>query len=186
MDDREIVALYWKRDQRALTETEGKYGGRLRQLGRRLIEDRETVEECENDTYFQAWNAIPPHEPRDYLFPFLGRIMRHVVLNVCEAGRCRKRAAVLTELTAEMEQCIPAPSDTAGEVDGILLGEAVSAFLRTIPEEQRVIFLRRYWYFDSVGDIARRCAVSASKVKSVLFRVRKNLRDYLIKEGYHL
>ena len=148
--------------------------------------DRLTVEECENDAYLLAWESIPPHQPWDYLFAFLGRIMRHAVLNACAARRCRKRAAALTELTAEMEQCIPSPSDTAGEVDGILLGEAVSAFLRTIPEEQRIMFLRRYWYFDSVGDIARRCMASESKVKSVLFRVRKHLKDYLIKEGYHL
>ena len=112
--------------------------------------------------------------------------MRHVVLNVCEAGRCRKRNAVLTELTAEMEQCIPAPSDTAGEVDGILLGEAVSEYLRGLSEEQRFMFLRRYWYFDSVAEIARSCLASESKVKSALLRVRRGLRDYLMKEGYQL
>ena len=186
MDDRGIITLYLARNQRAVAETKEKYGGRLRLLGRRLIEDEETVEECENDTYLQAWNAIPPHQPWDYLFAFLGRIMRHAVLNACAARRCRKRAAALTELTAEMEQCIPSPSDTAGEVDGILLGEAVSAYLRTLPEEQRVMFLRRYWYFDSVREVARYCAASESKVKSALHRMREGLRTYLMKEGYQL
>ena len=186
MEDGRIVELFWARDERALAETAEKYGGRLRRLGQSLIRDRQTVEECENDTYLGAWNAIPPHRPVDYLFAFLARIMRHGVLNACAAGRCRKRDAVLTALTEEMEQCIPAPGDTAGEVDGILLGEAVSEYLRGLSEEQRFMFLRRYWYFDSVAEIALACGASESKVKSALLRARRGLRDYLMKEGYQL
>ena len=186
MEDGRIVELLLARNESGLQAAAAKYGRRLRQIGRRLIGDEETVEECENDTYLQAWNSIPPHAPRDYLFAFLARIMRHRVLSACEAGRRLKRRGALSELTEEMEQCIPAPDDTAGTVDGILLGEAVSAFLRTVSEERRTIFLRRYWYFETVEEIAREMGIGESKVKTALFRTRNSLREYLKKEGYNL
>ena len=183
MDDERIITLYLARDEGAIAASSQAYGPRLRALGRRLLRDEHDVEECENDTYFRAWNAIPPHEPRGYLFAFLARIMRHLALDAC---RKRRREAPLTELTAEMEQCIPAPSDTPCQVDGILLGEALSAFLRALPELQRDVFLRRYWFFDPIAEIARRFGCGESKVKSMLFRTRNQLRDHLMKEGYDL
>ena len=182
MEDRRIVELYWQRSEQAVAETAEKYGSRLRRLGEAMLEDRQAVEECENDTYFQAWNAIPPHRPVDYLFAFLARIMRHGVLNACTAHR--RRGQRYGELTEELEQCLASSADPAGTVDGMALGESVSAFLRTLPREQWTIFLRRYWYFDSVGEIARFCGISESKVKSVLFRIRNHLREHLKKEGF--
>ena len=184
MEDERIVALFWQRDEAAIRETAEKYGPRLRQIGRNILEDHQAVEECENDTYLRAWNSIPPHSPGAYLFAFLARIMRHGALNACKARR--RRDARLTELTAELEQCLPSPSDTHAQVEGKELGEAVSAFLRTLPPERRVMFLRRYWYLDSISAIAGHFGAGESKVKSALFRTRKGLRDYLEKEGYHL
>ena len=182
MEDRRIVELYWQRSEQAIAETAEKYGSRLRRLGEAMLEDRQAVEECENDTYFRAWNAIPPHRPMDYLFAFLARIMRHAVLNACTAHRRRRQR--YGELTEELEQCLASSADPEDTVDGMAMGESVSAFLRTLPREQWIIFLRRYWYFDSVGEIARFCGISESKVKSVLFRIRNHLREHLKKEGF--
>lgn len=186
MDDSRIVDLYLDRDETAIGLTAEKYGGRLRALALGIVADRQTAEECENDTYLEAWRAIPPHEPRGYLYPFLARITRHLSLNRCrERGRL-KRAAFISELSAELEQCIPAPDDTACRLDELALREAINGFLGTLDEEKRAVFLRRYWYLDSVGAISKRFALSQSKVKTMLFRSRNQLRAYLEKEGYIL
>lgn len=186
MEDEQIVEMYLCRNEAALKNTAEKYGARLRNLANNILEDMTSAEECENDTYMEAWNSIPPHEPRTYLFPFLARITRHISLDYCRKRSRIKRKSFLTELTEEMEQCIPAPNDTECQLDGLILGSAISTFLRRIPEERRNAFLRRYWYLDSIAAISKRFALSESKVKSMLFRCRNELREYLIKEGYTL
>lgn len=186
MDDEQIVALFLRRDEAAISYTAAKYGGKLRALAQNLLGDRGAAEECENDTYMQAWTAIPPHEPWDYLFPFLAKITRRLAIDLCRSRSRQKRSAPLTELTAELEQCIPSGSDTGGQVDGILLAEAVGAYLRTLSEEQRNMFIRRYWFLESVKQVAERFGCSQGKVKTALFRVRRGLSDYLSKEGYLL
>ncbi len=186
LNDKEIVELFLNRDETALKYTKEKFGSRLKSLANNILQDPDTAEECENDTYFEAWNRIPPHEPRDYLFAFLARLIRHISLDVCRLRSRKKRNTFLTELTEEIEQCIPDPKDTETEIDGILLGEAISKFLRTLSKERRNVFLRRYFYFDSITSICNRFSLSQSKVKTMLFRCRKELREYLIKEGYKL
>ncbi len=186
MEDEKIVELYWNRDEDAIRRTAEKYGPRLRRLALGIVKDRPVSEECENDTYMEAWNRIPPHAPRTYLYMFLACIIRHISLNRCRDQARLKRSAHICVLSEEMEQCIPAPEDTLCRVEGILLGEAVSRFLRMQPEEKRNVFLRRYWYMDSIADISRRFMLSQSKVKTMLFRSRNDLREYLEKEGYTL
>ena len=186
MEDEKIVELYLRRDETAIACTGEKFGRRLRSLAYGIVEDRQTAEECENDTYLKAWNAIPPHEPRTYLYAFLARITRHVSLNQCREQNRLKRRAYLCELTAEMEECIPAPDDVACQVDDRALGEAINGFLGTLSEEKRNMFLRRYWYLDPMAEIAGRFGVSESKVKTTLYRCRARLRQYLEKEGYML
>ena len=186
MEDDAIVTLYWQRDEEALRASEEKYGPRLRGLAQRILADAHDAEECENDTYLAAWNAIPPHEPRSYLFAFLARITRHLSLNCCRDRERLKRSAHLCELSAEMEQCLPAPDDAACRLEENELREAINGFLAKLPEEQRNLFLRRYWYLDSIADIARRFACSESKVKTTLLRCRKRLREYLEEGGYSL
>lgn len=186
MEDREIVELFLHREEAAIRYTKEKFGNRLCSLANNILQDLEAAEECENDTYFQAWNAIPPHEPRDYLFAFLAKIIRHISLDLCRKRSRKKRSAFLVELTEEMEQCIPAPDDTESKIDGILFGEIVSKFLRTLSKERRNVFLRRYWYLDSIVSISKRFAFSEGKVKTMLFRCRRELHEYLIKEGYKL
>lgn len=184
MDDNRIVALYLLRDEAAIKHTSEKFGNRLRALAYGILHDRHTAEECENDTYLEAWNAIPPHEPRSYLYAFLARITRHIALNCCRQRSRLKRSAFICQLSAEMEQCIPAPDNVQCRIDDMALREALNGFLSTLDEEKRNLFIRRYWYLDSIADISKRFACSQSKVKTTLFRCRERLRAYLEKEGY--
>ena len=186
MDDDRIVALLLRRDESALGLTALKYGQRLRAIAYSLLQDRGAAEECENDTYMQAWAAIPPHEPWSRLFPFLAKITRSLAIDAARARSRQKRCAPLVALTDELEQCLPSSSDTPGQVDGVLLMEQVGNYLRSLPEEQRNMFIRRYWYLDSVKDVALFFGASQSRVKTTLYRVRRGLREYLIKEGYDI
>jgi RNA polymerase sigma-70 factor (ECF subfamily) len=120
------------------------------------------------------------------LYAFLARITRHISLNRCRDRRRLKRSAFISELSAEMEQCIPSPNDVECRIDDMALGEAINSFLSKLGEEKRNIFVRRYWYLDSVADISKRYDLSESKVKITLFRCRNGLREHLEKEGYTL
>ena len=184
MDDHGIVDLYLLRDEAAIQRTSEKYGNRLRTLAYGITNDRQTAEECENDAYMAAWNSIPPHAPGSYLYAFLARITRHIALNCCRERSRLKRSAFLCVLSTEREQCIPAPDDAACRMDDMALSEAINGFLRTLGEEKRNIFIRRYWYLDSIAAISQRFALSESKVKTTLFRCRNQLREHLEKEGY--
>ena len=186
LDDNKIVELYLSRDETAIKQTYENYGTRIRSLANNIVKDLQTAEECENDTYLEAWRTIPPHEPRTYLFAFLARITRHISLNICRGRNRLKRSAFICELSTEMEQCIPSPDDTECRIDDIILKDAINNFLATLDEEKRNIFLRRYWFLDSIADISKRYAISESKVKTTLFRCRNQLREYLEKEGYTL
>ena len=186
MDDSRIVDLYFLRDEAAIGQTCEKYGHRLRALAYGIVADAQTAEECENDTYMEAWNTIPPHEPESYLYAFLARITRHISLNCCRDRSRLKRSAFICELSAEMEQCIPAPDDVECRIDDMALSDAINGFLSKLDEEKRNIFVRRYWYLDSVAAISKRFALSESNVKTTLFRCRNGLREHLEKEGYTL
>lgn len=134
MEDGKIVDLYFERDETAITHTADKYGRSLRSLALGITEDMRTAEECENDTYFKAWNAIPPHDPSEYLFAFLARITRNLALGRLRADSRKKRSAHIAQLSAELEQCIPAPDDTPCRVDERLLREALNRFLGSLSE----------------------------------------------------
>ena len=186
MEDDKIVELYLNRDENAIRASSEKYGARLRALSLGITSDVQTSEECENDTYLQAWKLIPPNEPRTYLYAFLARIARHLSIDRCRERASLKRAGSLTELSEELETVLPSPDDPENAVAEEELGKAISDYLRTIPQEKRVLFVRRYFYLDSIAEISKRCAVTESKVKSSLFRTRNDLRKYLIREGYTL
>lgn len=186
LDDNRIVDLFLNRDEKAISLTSEKYGKRLRNIAYGIIKDLHFAQECENDTYMEAWESIPPHEPKEYLFAFLARITRHIALDFCKSQKRLKRNAFISELSVEMEQCIPAPDDTERVIDAMILCEAINTFLGTLSDEKRNIFVRRYWYMDSIASISRFYGLSQSKVKSILFRCRNQLREYLEKEGYEL
>ena len=184
MNDNEIVELYLARNEDAINQTAQKYGSRLRNLAFRIVEDLETAKECENSAYFETWGSIPPYEPRDYLFAFVGRIIRHVALDTYRMTHRQKRHALYCELTQEMQECIPAGDDTEAEIEAKCLSGLIDEFLKTCSEEQQNIFVRRYWYFDSISEIAKAYGFSQSKVKTALFRMRADLKEHLEKGGY--
>ncbi len=184
MEDDRIVQLFLERNESAIRETAEKYGSRLRAVSYNITGSRETSEECENDTYLEAWNRIPPSEPRNYLYAFLTKIIRACSIDRCRESLRLKRDGYVVELTEELEMCIPAINDVESEVEVKLLGEEISRYLYTLTDEKQVIFLRRYFYMDSVSDIAKHLSISDSKVKTTLFRIRNGLREHLIREGY--
>ena len=186
MEDDKIVQLYLNRDENAIQFSSWKYGSRLRALSFSITSDFQTSEECENDTYLQAWNLIPPNEPRTFLYAFLARIIRHLSIDRCRKRASLKRGGYITELSEELELCLPASEDVENKIAEEELGRSISRYLHTISQEKRVIFVRRYFYLDSIAEISKRCAITESKVKSSLFRTRNDLREYLMKEGYAL
>lgn len=186
MTDLEILALYANRDERAIRATAEKYGAKLRAMALRIVGDKGIAEECENDTYLEAWKRIPPADPQEYLFAFLAKIIRAQAIDRLREQTALKRNAELVELDDELSLCLPSTDDVADDVQAKLLGETVSRFLGTLPEKKQIVFVRRYFYLDPVSDIAARLGITESKVKTTLFRVRSELRQYLIKEGYTL
>ncbi len=186
MDDDNIVELFLCRNEDAIKESASKYGGRLRSISYGIVEDFQTSQECENSAYMEAWNLIPPNEPRAYLFAFLARIIRHISLNVCRERNTLKRSAYICELSNEMQECIPASDDCEHVLDDIILKEILNDYLAHLSSNKRNIFLRRYWYMDSIASISKRFSISESKVKTTLFRCREGLRKHLEKEGYSI
>ena len=186
MNDNEIVDLFLARDERAISCSAECYGAKLRRIAFGILNDRESSEECENDTYWEAWNRIPPHEPRTYLFSFLGRIVRMIAINRYREGQRQKRNGETCELTREMLECIPAQSDTAENAETDELRTMIEQFLDDCPQEQQIIFMRRYWYCDPVSQISEMYGFSESKIKTTLFRMRAKLKEFLAKGGYHV
>lgn len=186
MEDAQIIELYLKREESAIGHTAQKYGARLRTLAGGIVQDVHSAQECENDTYLEAWRSIPPHAPRDYLYAFLARITRHIALNRCRERTRLKRNAHIAQLSREMEECIPAPDDVECRMGEQELACALNSFLATLSEEKRMLFLRRYWYLDPVAEIAAHCGLSQGNVRVTLHRIRAALREYLTKEGYEL
>ena len=186
MEDTQIVELYLKREENAIVQTAAQYGAKLRNISFGIVRDHETSEECENDTYLQAWGSIPPNTPHTYLFAYLACIIRHISIDRCRYQQRLCRNAYIQELSAELHSCIPGLENTEEQVEAIALGQSISGFLRQQPETARNVFLRRYWYMDSIADIADRFGISQSKAKSMLFRTRNALREFLEKEGYTL
>lgn len=184
MEDTRILDLFQARDQAALTETDRKYGAKLHCLALRFLGNREDAEECVNDTYLKTWDTIPPQRP-EHLFAYLATLCRHFAFGRLDRKNAQKRSARLVELTAELETCLPAPGGESAHSEEAL-GTLLSDFLKAQKPETRVLFLRRYWYGDSIRDIAQRCGVSESKVKTSLHRTRKKLKTYLEREGITL
>ncbi len=185
MEDEAILALYWQRDEEALAATAAKYGGYCGSIARQILGDPGDAEECVNDTWLHAWNAIPPHRP-PRLSLFLGKITRELAINRWNAGRARKRGG--GEYALALEELREVVSARRGQpeegVEAELLGRAISDFLRTQPPQTASIFVRRYYHLCPIRQIAAEFAISESKTKSILFRMRKKLHTYL--EGEEL
>lgn len=181
MDDANIIELYWARDPDAIAQTQHSYGRNLQNLAQNIVRNREDAEECAADTYLKTWETIPPQRP-NYLFAYLAKICRRFAFGRLDWRNAAKRKAEIVSLTEEMALCIP---DTRRDADleGKEISRAMNAFLAELPTESRLIFLRRYWFCDSIAEIAARYRISESKVKTRLHRLRNQLRTHLEKEG---
>ena len=183
MDDSQIVELFWQRDEVALSETESKYGPYCFSIANNILHNREDAHECVNDTYLDAWNAIPPHKPA-ILSTFLGKITRRLSLDRWRKTTAKKRGGGTVEASIdELVECIPDGKRIDDNLNDEEFGRLLNAFLATLSVTERSIFVRRHWYFDSIGNIAKRYGFSESKVKMTLKRVRDKLKLYLQKEG---
>lgn len=184
MEDDKIINLFWVRDQVAIQETSTKYGSKLHRLAMNILNSREDAEESVSDTYLSAWNTMPPKRPV-YFFAFLAKLCRFSAYGKLDWKVAQKRQAAVVELSVELETCIPdAAAQAAFERQE--LGELLNIFLGTLAEEKRLIFMRRYWFEDSIHDIAKRYGIGQSKVKTTLLRTRASLRKFLEEEGIHV
>ena len=186
MNDSQIVALFFDRDQRAIRETAAKYGKYCHAIVRNILPNPEDAEEAVSDTYLALWAAIPPHRPA-VLSTFLGKIARRTALKHWEKGRARKRGGGEVELALEeLSEYLSGGTTPEAALEKAELTRILNGFLEHLPREERKVFVCRYWYLDSIGDIAAQFGFSQSKVKSMLARTRMKLRHTLDKEGISL
>ena len=186
MQDDKIVELYWRKDEAAIKETQEKYDRYLYKIAYNILADREDSKESVNDTYLSAWNSIPPHKPVT-LSTYLGKLTRRISIDVFRRkNREKRRGTQYSVSLSELEECVSAGDVTAEAVDAKVLGEALNRFLQGMSEEARHTFIGRYYFLDSVKEVAAYCGMSESKVKSILYRTRQELKTYLEKEGFVL
>lgn len=185
MDDQQIVQYYFDRDEQAIALSAQKYGALCHRVAMNILDSHEDSEECVNDTYLQAWNAIPPERPT-LLGAYLCRITRNLAINRYRAERRDKRGGGQTAVAIdELSECLSENSG-ASMCDEIALRDAVNGFLRRLSDPARTVFVQRYWYVRAVADIAAELGMSESRVKMLLHRTRSRLREYLIKEGIRI
>ena len=182
MEDRQIIELYFDRNEQAIAETQKKYGAYCHTVAIGILTSREDAEECVNDTYLHAWNAIPPQRPQ-FLSAFLAKITRNLALNRYAYKHADKRNIHLTEIYDEATEPF---ADSADMLDEMILREAINTFLASLSAETRILFMRRYWYMSPVKQIAHDYGLPEGTVKSILSRTRKKFKDYLEKEGIYL
>lgn len=184
MSDKELVELFFQRDERALALAEEYYKNYCTAIAEKILGDREDAEECWNDVLQKAWNAIPTAKPEN-LRLYLGKIARNSALTMLESEKAKKRNGGIKLQLDELAECIPAPL-SGHEADRIALRDFMNGFIKKLPDEQRKIFIRRYWLCESVSDIAESMASTENRVSLILFRIRKRLKKELLKEGFDL
>ncbi len=184
MDDLQIIGLFFARSEEALRETQAKYGKLCFRIAQNILGSDADAEECVNDAYLSLWNTIPPQRPLN-LAAYVARLVRNISLNRLRFNSAAKRNVQAEVSLSELADTLPDHLAQA-ELDKRQLGKLISAFLWREPEHSRNVFIRRYFFLDSIQDIAARYSYSESKVKSMLFRTRNRLRNYLLKEGYEL
>jgi len=183
VDDDKIIDLYWARSQQAIEESQHKYGSYCHTIARRILEREEDAEECVNDTWLRAWNAMPPQRP-SVLSAFLGKLTRNLSLDRWRRARAAKRGGTQVEVALhELEDCLPDHRRPDEELEAAETAAIISAFLRRQPEVDRRLFVRRYFYLDPLVCLADRMGMTQSQVKSRLHRMRQRLRQELEREG---
>lgn len=186
MQDQQIVKLYLARNEDAIIQTEQKYGSYLFTVSHNILSDPEDSRECVNDTYLAAWNSIPPHHPTK-LGAYLSKITRQISIDVFRRRSAAKRFASEYALSLEeLGDCFPDTTTPEQMLDAKILEEAMNRFVSALPSSTQSIFLRRYYFFDSLKDIAAAVGMKETKVKMILYRTRQQLRSHLKKEGFDL
>ena len=184
MDDLSIIELYFARDEQAIQETDVKYGKLCRRIAYNMLNNAEDSEECVNDTYMGIWQAIPPTRPNNFM-AFVCRITRNLSLKRIETMARQKRSYAMLVSLDELAEVLLDDSIADG-FSNENIGKAISDFLRTEKEETRNVFIRKYYFFDSISTIAKSYGFTESKVKNMLYRTRIKLKEYLLKEGVEI
>ena len=184
MTDSQIIALFWERNEDAIRQTHAVYGRKLYAVSHKILRSSQDAEESVSDTYMRAWETIPPQRP-NYFFAYLAKICRNFSLSKLQWNSAAKRNAEVVSLTQEMERCIPDRSHER-KMEGEEIGRVLNRFLDSLSVESRLIFMRRYWYADSIAEIAARFNISQSKVKTRLHRTRNKLQLFLESEGIYV
>lgn len=183
MEDGEIVELFWRRDQTAVSEAEEKYGALCRGVAAHILGSEEDAEECVNDALHQAWTAIPPQRP-DRLGAWLGKVTRNLALNVWKRDRVQTRQGGMTALLDELAECVPGPVTVERELERKELSAAIDSWLRGRSREDRTLFLRRYWYGVELRELAEERGIPPNRLAQKMLRLRQSLKHTLEKEGY--
>ncbi len=184
MDDKSIVELYWQRNEQAIFETSLKYGKYCYQIAYNILSSKEDAEESVNDTYSSAWQSIPPHRP-SVLSSFLGKITRRIAIDRLRYRNAKIRGGgEMPLILDELYDCVSDEGDIMSESERVRLSKVINTFVLSLPNNERKVFLCRYWYMDTIDSISRQFGFSESKVKAMLFRTRKKLRKELLKEGF--
>ncbi|MBQ7810085.1 MAG: sigma-70 family RNA polymerase sigma factor [Clostridia bacterium] len=184
MEDAKIIELFFSRSEEAITETASKYGKLCFSISGNILGNNEDSEECVNDTYLALWNCIPPQKPSN-LMAFISKIVRNLSLKKLDYNLAKKRDSSVTHSLSELEEILPDKA-ISNKFSDDEIGRILSNFLKNEKADSRNVFIRKYWYFDSVEDISKRYKFSESKVKSMLFHTRNRLKKYLIKEGVRI
>ena len=185
MEDEEIVALYWARSEDAIRESERKYGPFCRSLAQNILSIREDAEECVNDTWYHAWNAMPEERPR-YLRAWLGKVVRNLALDLWQRNHAKKRYGGMVLLLSELEDCVPSLGTVEETAEAAELGRIISRWLYTLSPEDRLYFVRRYWNGQSLSDLAGETGLTPAKLAQKMHRLRLELKKALEKEGIKL
>lgn len=181
IEDEKIVELFFKRSELAIRELDNKYGKVCHRLSYNIVNNRQDAEECVNDAYLGAWNAIPPEKPNP-LLTYLCKIVRNISLKMYYRKKAAKRSSTYTIAMEEIEACIAAPSMVETEFEARELARVIESFLDTLTAENRVIFMRRYWFSDSCKDIAGLVGLTEKNITVRLTRIRQKMKKYLIEK----
>ena len=185
MDDKQIIELYFERNEQAIKETQNKYGAFCHRIAMNILGIHEDAEECVNDTYFSVWKQIPPTVPEVFKV-YLGRITRNLSISRFRAMRAKKRYSSMEIMLSELNDCVPSSSNVEQTIEVMQLSDYISEWLDSLPEEDCALFVRRYWFGDEVQELAKKCDITAAKMAQRMLRLRKSLKATLEQKGVAL
>ena len=184
MEDQQIVELFWNRSEEAISQTQVKYADYCGSIAYQILQSREDSEECVSDTWLRTWDAIPPKRPQS-LKAFVGRITRNLSLDRWRERNAEKRGGGEVPLALEeLADCVGQDGDPLSELEARRMIQCINGFLRALPEDKRIVFLLRYWYLESIAQIAARTGLGEKKIKNDLYQIRKKLKQHLEKEEF--